>query len=181
MRSIALKQSERKDLIQAMKRETRPSHRLRMHIVLLLTDGHAPREIAAVLYCSRTTVYVVCERFGQAGERAFADQQRRGPRPKLDEAAQQQIEKLVEQGKPWVYGWLRSRWSCQLLALQLLAERGVAVSRQTVGRALHRWGFRWRRPRPVPPPPRSPTETSPLTRHPGGLTAVSPRRFFLPR
>ena len=153
MRSIALPQSERKELIQGMKRETQPSCRLRRHIVLLRADGYAPPEIAAVLYCSRTTVYAVCQRFGRAGERAFADRQRRGPRPKLDQAAQRQIETLVEEGKPWVYGWLRSRWSCQLLALQLLAERGVVVSRQTIGRALHHWGFRWRRPRPVPPPP----------------------------
>src|SRR5215218_2148438 len=45
------------------------------------------------------------------------------------------------------------RWSCKLLAVQLLRERErlVCVSRETVRRALHRLGFRWRRPRPVPP------------------------------
>jgi hypothetical protein len=43
------------------------------------------------------------------------------------------------------------RWSCKLIALQLLRERAAAVSRETVRRALHRLGFRWRRPRPVPP------------------------------
>jgi transposase len=43
------------------------------------------------------------------------------------------------------------RWSCKLLALQLLRERLLCVSRETVRRALHGLGFRWRRPRPVPP------------------------------
>jgi len=38
------------------------------------------------------------------------------------------------------------------LALQLFCERGVAVSRETVRRTLHRWDFVWRRTRPVPPP-----------------------------
>jgi putative transposase len=36
--------------------------------------------------------------------------------------------------------------------LQLFRERALLVGRETVRRALHRLGFRWRRPRPVPPP-----------------------------
>ena len=44
------------------------------------------------------------------------------------------------------------RWSCKLIALQLFRERSaLLVSRETVRRALHRLGFRWRRPRPLPP------------------------------
>jgi putative transposase len=35
--------------------------------------------------------------------------------------------------------------------LQLLRERLACASPETVRRALHRLGFRWRRPRPVPP------------------------------
>jgi putative transposase len=43
------------------------------------------------------------------------------------------------------------RWSCKLIALQLLRERAATVSRETIRRTLHRLGFRWRRPRPVGP------------------------------
>ncbi len=39
-----------------------------------------------------------------------------------------------------------------MLALELFKERALVVSRETVRRVLHRLGFRWRRPRPVPPP-----------------------------
>jgi transposase len=122
-----------------------------MHIILLCADGHSPSQIARVLYCSRTTVYTTARRFLQAGEAAFADQRPRGPVPTLDQLAQQRLERLVERERPLQHGFLRSRWTCPLLAWQLLRERGLAVSHETIRRALHRLGFRWRRPRPVPP------------------------------
>ena len=62
------------------------------------------------------------------------------------------MENLTERVVPTERGWLRSRWSWELLALELFKERALVVSRETVRRVLHRVGFRWRRPRPVPPP-----------------------------
>jgi transposase len=153
MESISLAPEERKSLIRRMKQETKPSRRLRMHIVLLAADGYSPTEIARALYCSRTTVYATVRRFHKEREAAFADRKRRGPPPKLTEEDHRRLETLVEEAQPWAYGWLRSRWSCLLLALQLFCDRGIAVSRETVRRTLHRLGFVWRRPRPVPPPP----------------------------
>jgi len=103
-----------------------------------------------------TSRQVVCKwvrRFLEEGEAAFADRKKRGPRPKLTEEDRRYLERWVEEAQPWEYGWVRSRWSCRLLMLQLLRERGVLVSRETVRRALHRLGFVWRRVRPVPPPP----------------------------
>ena len=81
MESISLTQEGRKSLIRRMKQETKPSRRLRMHIVLLAADGYSPTEIARALYCSRTTVYATVRRFREEGEGAFADRKRRGPRP----------------------------------------------------------------------------------------------------
>jgi putative transposase len=152
MQSIALTPQERKDLICRMKRERRPSRRLRMHIVLLAADGHRPARIARVLYCSRTTVYAIVKRFVRERQAAFDDRGRRGPKPLLDQSANERIEALVEEEMPAVHGWLRSRWSCSLLMVQLFKERALLVSRETVRRALHRLEFRWRRPRPIAPP-----------------------------
>src|SRR5215211_251903 len=144
---------ERKSLIIEMKREAKPSRRLRMHIALLAFDGLSPTEIARVLFCSRTTVYAVVSRFLREGRAAFDEHGRRGPRPLLGEKASERLEKLLEEDSPTEHGWLRSRWSCELLALQLLRERAAAlVSRETLRRALHRLGFRWRRPRPLRTP-----------------------------
>lgn len=151
MQSITLASEERKNLIRKMKRERRPSRRLRMHIVLLCAEGRSPTEIARVLFCSRTTVYAVAGRFIQEEQAAFNDRKMRGPKPLLRQPANEYIERLVEQESPTDHGWLRSRWSCKLLAVELFKEQAALVSRETVRRVLHRLGFRWRRPRPVPP------------------------------
>lgn len=158
MRSITLTPQQRKDLIAQMKRESKPSRRLRMHIVLLAADGHRPAQIARVLYCSRTSVYTIVERFVGEGKSAFDDRKQRGPRPSLDGPVNERIERLVEEESPASHGWLRSRWSCSLLALHLFKERALLASRETVRRSLHRLNFRWRRPRPVPPPSKEPEE-----------------------
>jgi putative transposase len=151
MQSITLASEERKNLIRKMKRERQPSRRLRMHIVLLCAEGRSPTEIGRVLFCSRTTVYVVVARFVRERQAAFNDRTRRGPKPLIEEPANEYIERLVEEESPTSHGWLRSRWSCKLLAVELFKERAALVSRETVRRTLHRLGFRWRRPRPLPP------------------------------
>ncbi len=122
-----------------------------MHIVLLRAEGRSPTEISRVLFCSRTTVYAVAFRFVREGQAAFDDRKRRGPKPLLEELASEYIERLVEEDSPTEHGWLRSRWSCKLLVVELFKERVALVSRETVRRVLHRMGFRWRRPRPIPP------------------------------
>ncbi len=53
---------------------------------------------------------------------------------------------------PGDFGFLRSRWSCALLALLLREREGVAASRETVRRLLRRGNLVYRRPRPIPPP-----------------------------
>ena len=84
---------------------------------------------------------------------AFDDRKRRGPEALLGKRANERVEHLVEEDSPTDHGWLRSP------PLELQAHRpptvwgaaALLVSRETVRRALHRLGFRWRRPRPVPP------------------------------
>lgn len=156
MQSIALTpQSSARISSARLKRERKPSRRLRMHIALLASDGFSPTRISRVLYCSRTTVYALPERLVVEEELTsgvFDDHARRGPKPLLEEPTNEYIQRLLEEDSPTEHGWLRSRWSCKLLAVQLFKERALLLlSRETVRRALHRLGFRWRRPRPVPP------------------------------
>jgi len=47
-----------------------------------------------------------------------------GPRPKLTAEDHRHLEAWMEEARPWLYGWLRSHWSCLLLALQLFRDRG---------------------------------------------------------
>ncbi len=151
MQNITITPQERESLIVEMKRERKPSRRLRMHIALLACDGLSPTEISRVLFCSRTTVYAVASRFLRRGRAAFDDRGTRGPRPLLGAEDNERMERLLEEDSPVDHGWLRSRWSCRLVSLQLHREKLARASRETVRRALHRLDFRWRRPRPVPP------------------------------
>ena len=160
MENITIAPEERESLITEMKRERKPSRRLRMHIALLASDGLSPTEIACVLFCSRTTVYAVASRFNGEGRAAFDDRRARGPRPLLGEAANERLEKLIEEDSPMDHGWLRSRWSCKLLSLQLFGEKLAEAGRETVRRALHRLEYRWRRPRVVGPDKDSPEQTA---------------------
>jgi transposase len=114
MENISIAPQVRKSLIIEMKREAKPSRRLRMHIALLASDGRSPTEIARVLFCSRTTVYAVVSRFVGEGRAAFDDRRPRGPRLLLGQEAIERVEKLLEEDSPIEHGWLRSRWSCSL-------------------------------------------------------------------
>jgi hypothetical protein len=87
MHSIAIAPEEHKDLIRKIKRERKPSRRLRMHIVLLASDGFSPTQISRILYCSPTTVYAVVSRFVGGKGAAFFERRRRGPKPLLDGSA----------------------------------------------------------------------------------------------
>jgi putative transposase len=50
---------------------------------------------------------------------------------------------------PRTFGFARSRWTCDLLSLQLRRELGLRLGRESVRRILRDLGFAWRRPRPV--------------------------------
>ena len=100
MQSIAITSAERKDLISLMKREIKPSRRLRMHIVLFASEGYSPTEISRTLFCSRTTVYAIAGRFVHEGPEAFEDRSRRGPAPLVEISAQKLVEDLTEKCCP---------------------------------------------------------------------------------
>jgi hypothetical protein len=87
-----------------------------MHIVLLCADGRSPTEIARVLFCSRTTVYAVVARFIREERAASNDRKMRGPKPLLEELANEYIERLVEEDSPTEHGWLCSPASLELQA-----------------------------------------------------------------
>ena len=117
MQNIIIAPQQRNSLIQKMKREVKPSRRLRMHIALLAADGRSPTEISRTLFCSRTTVYTIASRFLREGHSAFDDIRRRGPRTFAGAGGQRRRE-ASRRGLAHRHGWLRSRWSCKLLALQ---------------------------------------------------------------
>jgi len=142
------------DLQEQMRQELRQArfgYLLALHILLLCAAGHTPTEIAAFLFCSRSSVYRAVEAY------------RRGKLPLAstcgaDEMAQpgvlsRYIPSLhrsllsILKGAPATFGWCRTRWSCATLSAELKARRGVTISAEKVRRWLHSLDYVWKRAR----------------------------------
>ena len=133
-------------------RRARYGHLLALHILVLCAHGHTPSEIAAVLFCSRSSVYRTVEAYRRGTLGAVPTPARDGSaggrrRPSISSLAQSLL--AIIKRVPSAFGWCRTRWSCQTLALELRARRGVKVSRETIRRWLHEQGYVWKRARHV--------------------------------
>src|ERR671927_520541 len=134
--------------MRAVLRRTRYGYLLAFHILLLCAVGRNPTEIAALLFCSRSSVYRIVQayRAGSLGIRIDPDGQ-------LSVAVQASILMpwltrslgALLKAAPRAYGWCRTRWSCATLAATLQAQHGIAVSAETVRRWLHEIGWVWKR------------------------------------
>jgi transposase len=130
-------------------RRARYGSLLALHILLLCTARRTPTEIAAVLFCSRSTVYRVVQayRAGQweelGEEEAGGESARRRP-PGLSPALKRSVLAILN-SVPRLCGWCRTRWSCATIALELQARRGWVVSAETVRRWLHALDWEWKR------------------------------------
>jgi putative transposase len=146
--SITLTNDQRTTLLDHLRRSPDPELRLRAHILLLSADGYSYAVITAVLYCSSRTIARWRQRFHQGGVEALLGLPRGAP-PRLAARWARTVVDWVTRLLPRDFGFLRSRWSCETLALLLGWLHNVAVSRETVRRWLHREQIVWRRPRPV--------------------------------
>jgi transposase len=126
-------------------RRARYGYLLALHLLLLCAAGRTPSEIAAVLFCSRSSVYRVVKAY-RAGTLSFdslgATETSRVR--VLTPTLQRSLLALLGT-VPWAWGWCRTRWSCATLALELQARRGVQVAAETIRRCLHELGWVWKR------------------------------------
>jgi transposase len=98
-----------------------------LHLLLLCAAGHTPTEIAAGLFCSRSTVYRVVNAY-HAGELEWALEEEATGRPQarqtvLSPALKRSVLAILQAG-PRTCGWCRTRWSCATVALEGQARRG---------------------------------------------------------
>ncbi len=146
--SISLTSDERNTLLDHLRRAPDPDLRLRAHIILLLADGHTWATLTTVLYCSSRTITRWKKRFQQGRLDALLGH-RRGAPVRLAAHWAALAVAWVTQKLPRDFGFLRSRWCCEAVALLLWRLYQVEVSRETVRRWLHQEQIVWRRPRPV--------------------------------
>jgi transposase len=146
--SIVLSAEARNALLDAYRRDPDPAVRFRAHIVLLLAAGYPWATITAVLFTSPSTIARWQARYREGGPDALLGR-RPGCRPRFAADWIAVAVRWVTAQTPRAFGWLRSRWTCAVVAAVLLEVHQVAVSRETVRRGLHQAALVWRRPRPV--------------------------------
>ena len=147
--SISLTPDERNTLLDFYRAPCDdPAVRIRAHIILLLAQGYPWATIAAVLFCSTRTIDRWQKRFTRGRVPALFGQGY-GRRPRLPQRFADLVVFWVTQLAPRTFGYLRSRWSCSLLAVVLWQRCQLVVSRETVRRWLRAADIVWRRPRPV--------------------------------
>lgn len=135
----------------AQLRAARYGHLLACHILLLCAAGRTPTEIAAALFCSRTSVYRTARAYRRGTlDLGLAHDPAAGapPVPRCRVSLKRSVRALLKRG-PSAFGWCRTRWSCATLAAEVKARRGVQVSQETVRRWLHELGYVWKRARHV--------------------------------
>jgi putative transposase len=141
--SIRLSAKERKACLKVY-RSARAARRAL--VLLLLDDECSYRQIGAAALASPTLIAAVKRDFRAVGLARVLQTEHR------ETSVAHWL--IVVMGwllsfTPQDFGFFRSRWSCELLALLLREREGVRLSAETVRRGLRRMGFVWRRPRPV--------------------------------
>jgi transposase len=113
-----------------------PAVRRRAHIVLLLADGRSWSFIESALYCSRRTIDRWKRRFQAGGIEALLGE-RPGRRSWYGRWLMTLVVTWVTTRFPRDFGFVRSRWTCECLAILVLELAALRVSRETVRRWLH--------------------------------------------
>jgi len=150
-RTVRSPDQEERCELERMTRQEVGRVALRAQMILLSARGYAAQEIAEIQGASDVTVYKWLDRFDEEGPAGLYDQEREGRPPKLDEEAEEEIERVIGEPPP-AEGYSATRWTAPRLARHLEKELGVEVHPETVRRALRRLQFSWKRPRRKLPP-----------------------------
>jgi transposase len=146
--TIDLSHEQRTALLDRYRKDPDPEVRFRSHILLLLADGHTWATVSALLFCSSRTIDRWVKRFHQEGVEGLAGHKPGRPF-RFAASWVTVVVEWVTKTVPRDFGFLRSRWCCEAVALLMLREHDVAVSRETVRRWLQRGHLVYRRPRPT--------------------------------
>jgi transposase len=123
-------------------RRARYGDLLALHLLLLCAAGRTPTEIAAVLFCSRSSVYRVVRAYREGRLEWLGEEA--GPGMGLTPALKRAVLAVLNAVPP-ACGGCRTRWSCATIALEWQARGGLTVSGETVRRWLHELGWVWKR------------------------------------
>jgi transposase len=144
---LLVTERQRTALEAAAAAEKRVRRWRRYQAVLLLADGHAPAAVARTLRCSRASVYAWAAAWRRTGVAGLREGDHGGGRVKLAAAGAAALQDLLS-ADPQAWGHQATGWTVPLLRTEL-ARADCVVGERTIRRALHRLGYRWKRPRYV--------------------------------
>jgi len=132
---VSLDEMQRRQ-IEEFRRATRSRlEARRCRIVLLLAEGKSIREICELVDCVRSTAYRTLYQFEEYGMDGLRDQRtKRKPHKATTEVREQLLNYLDK--VPRDFGWQRSSWTLELLALQLARDTNVTLSIGHIRRVL---------------------------------------------
>ena len=145
--SIVLRAKQRKVVEEFGKKTRSAVEARRARIIVLLSDGHPVAKVAQLLGCVRSTVYSALYLFEDEGLEGFKDKRLEGAPRKVTMDVRAKLLEYLDV-TPRDFGWQRSNWTLELLALQLEQDTAVRISKSYV-RVLLRQG-KCRRGRPCP-------------------------------
>lgn len=144
---LAMTPVQRAELEAAVAAATRTRAWKRYQALLLLAEGQAPAAVAHALRCHVASVYGWAATWRRAGAAGLAEGPHPGAARRLDEAGEALLGALLAQ-EPQARGHHATGWTVPLLRTEL-APAGYRLSGRTLRRALHRLGYRWKRPQYV--------------------------------
>ncbi len=122
--------------------------RCRCKVVVGLVQGKTHRQLSRGGLCSESQVYRVAQRFVEQGPTGMADAREDNGDHKTDE--NDELELLIAVGlSPDKYGYQRTTWTQELLALVLAKRTRIRVFVTTICRLLKRHKVRLGRPKPI--------------------------------
>ncbi len=120
----------------------------RANAMLLLYEGYCKSEVARLLQAARSTLDDWIQRYETYGEVGLIPEQPGAPETTVNEALCARLLELIEQ-YPSAYGFHRSRWTSEMLSLQLNEEFGIVIHASTIRRLLPKLDIVWNRARPT--------------------------------
>jgi transposase len=143
--SLPLTSAQRTELEVAAAAEQRVRRWKRFRAMLLRGEGLTVEAVAQSLGCSQASVYAWSAAWRQDGVAGLAEGDHGGGQVKLGVTAEAVLTDLLATD-PQTHGYRATGWTVPLLRTEL-ASRGTVVAERTIRRALHRLGYRWKRPR----------------------------------
>jgi transposase len=145
---LTLTEAERADLVAAQRRARGVRQWRRSQAVRLRADGMSLAAVAQALGCTQASVCHWTRAWRERGAAGVDEGAHRGAARRLDAAGERALEALLEEGDPQAHGHAATGWTVPLLRTEL-GKRGWAAGARTIRRALHRLGWRWKRPKYV--------------------------------